>query len=194
MMLSSTWMADGYGGKRAYLRYLASRAEAALGTHAAFFGADLSRVNRLLFVCKGNRCRSPFAEYLARERFRIAASSGGLDADPGHPADRRALEVAWRRGIDLAPHRSRLFTPAEALGGDLVIAFEPAHALYLRDFVPRATQVTLLGLFASRPCAYLHDPYGLSERYFENCFVRIENALRGLEARLSNTGAGAGPQ
>lgn len=184
MMLSHTWMADGYGGKRAYLRYLASRAEAVLGMYNALFPADFSRVRRLFFVCKGNRCRSPFAEYLARGRFRIAASSAGLDADPGHPADRRALEIAWRRGVDLAPHRSRLFIPAEALGDDLVIAFEPDHALYVRDFVPRVTQVTLLGLFGSRPCAYLHDPYGLSERYFESCFARIEDALHGLRGCL----------
>lgn len=189
MMLSGTWIADGYGGKRAFFRYLASRAEAALGTHDAFFRADLSKVNRLLFVCKGNLCRSPFAEHLARERFGLAAASAGLDAAPGHPADRRALEVARRCGIHLASHRSRLFAPADVLGEDLVVAFEPAHAQYLRDFLPSAAQVTLLGLFASRPCAYLHDPYGLSERYFERCFARIENGLQGLQARLAGARA-----
>jgi protein-tyrosine phosphatase len=183
-MISPGWLADGYGGKRAFVKYLASRAEATLGRHAALRGVDLADVNRLVFVCKGNICRSPFAEERARA-WGIRAGSAGLDADPGRPAAPRAVEAARRRGIDLAAHRSRTLDEVDLRPTDLVVAFEPDHALRLRAMLPADRRLTLLGLYASRPCAYLHDPYGLSERYFDSCFGRIQDALRDLQARLS---------
>jgi protein-tyrosine phosphatase len=183
MSPSLNWLADGYGGKRAFLRYLASRAEAALGRHAALSETALSRVERLIFVCKGNICRSPFAEHAARATG-IRASSAGLDADPGHPAAPRAVEAARKRGIELRAHRSRSLLELAVGPADLLVVFEPEHALRLRGLLPSQSQLTLLGVYARVPCAYLHDPYGLSERYFDNCFGRIEDALQGLRARL----------
>ena len=183
MSASLNWLADGYGGKRAFLKYLAARAETALGRHASLPGNVLSRAERVVFVCKGNICRSPFAEHLARA-WGIRAGSAGLDADAGRPADPRALEAARRHGIDLGAHRSRALRQLELGPADVVVAFEPDHAVRLRSVLPAPGRVTLLGLYASVPCAYLHDPYGLSEQYFASCFRRIEDALRGLQARL----------
>jgi protein-tyrosine phosphatase len=184
MSASLAWLADGYGGKRAFLRYLAARAEAALGRHAALPDTVLSRAERLVFVCKGNICRSPFAEQLARAAG-VRAGSAGLDADPGRPAAPRAVEAARKRGVELSAHRSRALQDIQLGPADIVVAFEPEHAARLRGMLRPHAALTLLGLYASVPCAYLHDPYGLSERYFDNCFGRIEDALRGLQARLS---------
>lgn len=181
-MNASGWLADGYGGKRAFLRYLASRAETALGRHAAWL-ADLSGVSRLVFVCKGNICRSPFAEHAARARG-LRATSAGLDADSGRPAERRAIEAASARGIDLAQHRSRAVKELSLQDADLLLAFEPDHAMQLRALTGDGARIALLGLYAAAPCPYLHDPYGLSVRYFDNCFERIEDGLRGLQGRL----------
>jgi protein-tyrosine phosphatase len=187
MTFSPAWLNDTYGGQRAFLRYLASRARATFVGHRDLERVDFSKVTRLVFVCKGNICRSPFAEYLARS-FGISATSAGLEAQPGHPAYPRALEVASRRGVDLGQHRSRRFDEMNIRKTDLVVAFEADHEVRLRQGCGPGSefQLTLIGLFASAQYGYLHDPYGLSERYFETCFSRIEDALRGLRARLDD--------
>jgi protein-tyrosine-phosphatase len=67
---------------------------------------------RILFVCRGNTCRSPFAEGLAR---RLAAERGldvefasaGEKARDGDPCPPDAVAVAAEYGVDLSAHRAR---------------------------------------------------------------------------------------
>jgi protein-tyrosine-phosphatase len=70
---------------------------------------------KVLFVCAGNICRSPFAEGLAR---RLAAERGldvefasageiALDGDRCPPD---AVAVAKEYGVDLSSHRARRLT------------------------------------------------------------------------------------
>ena len=74
---------------------------------------------KVLFVCAGNICRSPFAERLAR---RLAAERGldvefasageiALDGDRCPPD---AVAVAKEYGVDLSSHRARRLTTDEA--------------------------------------------------------------------------------
>ena len=74
---------------------------------------------KVLFVCAGNICRSPFAEALAR---RIAVERGldvefasageiALDGDRCPPD---AVAVAKEYGVDLSSHRARRLTTDKA--------------------------------------------------------------------------------
>ena len=69
----------------------------------------------VLFVCLGNICRSPTAEYVARAEFeklglRIPVASRGLgNWHVGQGADPRAVAAARAHGFDLSPHRARQF-------------------------------------------------------------------------------------
>jgi protein-tyrosine-phosphatase len=74
---------------------------------------------KVLFVCAGNICRSPFAEGLAR---RLAAERGldvefasageiALDGDRCPPD---AVAVAREYGVDLSSHRARRLTTDKA--------------------------------------------------------------------------------
>jgi protein-tyrosine-phosphatase len=74
---------------------------------------------KILFVCAGNICRSPFAEGLAR---RLAAQRGldvefasageiALDGDRCPPD---AVAVAKEYGVDLSSHRARRLTTDKA--------------------------------------------------------------------------------
>jgi protein-tyrosine-phosphatase len=74
---------------------------------------------KVLFVCAGNICRSPFAEALAR---RIAlergldvefASAGEIALD-GDRCPPDAVAVAKEYGVDLSSHRARRLTTDEA--------------------------------------------------------------------------------
>jgi protein-tyrosine phosphatase len=172
--------AQHFGGRRALLRLIWETLRLRSGTRLR--DIDRRKVQRLVFVCKGNICRSAFAAELARGRGWFATSAG-LEADPGVPADLQASACARRRGLDLAAHRAQLFDRLELRSGDLLVAFEPAHVAQLsnRAGARDGVQITLLGLWCTPVrWAYLHDPYGLSPAYFDACFDRIERGLKGL--------------
>ena len=142
------------------------------------YGAvEWSRVRRLHFVCKGNVCRSAFGDALTRSQA-LAATSSGVHAGDGVPADAVAVRIAAARGVTLDDHRTTPFRDADIAAGDLLVAMEPWHA---RAVSARAAavgaQVTLLGLWAPLPDAFVDDPYGRDDATFHHCFAIIEVAL-----------------
>jgi protein-tyrosine phosphatase len=182
-------LAQAYGGKRAFFTTLWHASRASVGAFATYRRIDWQAVSRVVFVCRGNICRSAYAEH----KFRASsgkAVSAGMEADPGQPADVCAQRVASHRGIDLGTHRSQAISKLPLCPGDLLVAFEPSQAKALGALVrdQKGVQVTLLGLWSTQPWwVYLHDPYGLSETYFERCFDRIEHGLTGILVRLDRS-------
>ena len=122
----------------------------------------------------------------------MEVTSAGLDADSGKPADPMAIRTARSFGADLAHHHSTHVSQLELGDSDLLVAFEPEQAERLRQLPAcgSGVQVTLLGLWCPWPgMAYIQDPYGLAEPYFETCFSRIERGLEGLRLRFSDARA-----
>lgn len=89
-------------------------------------GARLS----VVFVCTGNRARSPLAEAFLRrivDPSEVAVwSRGTQDVGPLPPLP-EALRAAAEHGIDLSGHRARAFGLGELANADLVVGFEPDH-------------------------------------------------------------------
>lgn len=191
-MSTSLWFAAPlkarYGGKRGLLRHLYFQARYHSGGLRRFRCVDWGQVQRLVFVCAGNVCRSPYAEAVATAAG-LTATSFGLNTDGATPANPAAVAAAHRRGIDLSRHRSRRVEEFEARGGDLLLCMEPAHCLAVerRLEVPER-RLTLLGLWAAPRRAYLHDPHGLCEEYFDNCFGCIDSAVVAIGMRLGGAG------
>lgn len=86
---------------------------------------------RLVFVCTGNRFRSPLAAALLSEAAAdgapIEISSAGTLELRGAKALPEAQDAAVRFGVDLTEHRSRSVTEAPLHDADLVIGFERMH-------------------------------------------------------------------
>ena len=84
----------------------------------------------IVFVCTGNRARSPFAEGLMRARLAQApvtvSSCGTLDLGP-MPALPEAVESAVPYGVDLRSAKSCALELHALAHADLVLGFEPAH-------------------------------------------------------------------
>lgn len=184
-------LADGYGGKRAYVAYLRSRFANALGAYSPWSRPPPETTSRLVFVCKGNICRSAFAAAYARARG-LSSTSAGLAATTGVPANGAALATARSHGIRLDDHRALALSELPLDREDLILVFEPDHAEEVAARSPHlAESIRLIGAYATPCTPYIHDPYGLSEQYFEACFSRIESAIDGLSVLIARRPSGA---
>src|SRR5690606_7100921 len=115
---------------------------------------DWARVERVVFVCAGNICRSPLADARARMLGRNARSAG-TRCDPGHPVDRRLSRLAPRYSlVEALEGRSTPLADIELTSADLVVAMEPRH-LAAAAIRGSGCQKTLLGVWLPRPRPYL---------------------------------------
>lgn len=177
---------DRFGGKTGFLRFCNYQIRYTLGYFRELGQIDWMRVTRLVFVCKGNICRSAFAEAVARQRG-ISAVSYGVATRGGDPAEPRAVAMAQEHGVDLMRHVTQRTDDYLPRDGDLIVAMEPSHldALNASGVNETDVQQTLLGLWSSKTSPYIHDPYTANDVYFRRCFFSIVEAVRTLEKRLS---------
>lgn len=84
----------------------------------------------VVFVCTGNRARSPLAEaFLAAlvEPSRVTVGSRGTLNAGSNPALTAAVTAGTAHGVDLSGHRSTSLRAGELSDTDLVVGFEPFH-------------------------------------------------------------------
>ena len=62
------WLRDNYGSRRGFVRTWWHRLRYLLGGYRAYRQVDWNSVERLVFVCKGNICRSAYAGALVTSR------------------------------------------------------------------------------------------------------------------------------
>jgi protein-tyrosine phosphatase len=110
---------------------------------------DTATMLDVVFVCTGNRCRSPMAEAFVRELGRdlplSVGSAGLLDLGPvGAPAE--VLEVTGGLGVELSAHKARSLASVDVSSSDLVIGFEHGHvaAAVVEAGVPPERAFTLM--------------------------------------------------
>lgn len=177
------------GGMRPAAQVLGYTVLATCGLYRQYQRLDWDRVQRLVFVCSGNICRSPYAQERARS-LGIAAVSFGVDASGGAAANAVAIRLAADAGLDLTRHvstRAGDYSPSQ---GDLLLAMEPRHLDAARAVIRRnGVQGSLLGLWCRRPMPFLPDPYGNAEECFVNVFAHIDTAVGRLSALLKGARA-----
>ena len=147
---------------------------------------------KFLFVCTGNICRSPVAQFLAERLAReaglpVRASSAGVAAELGHgmePGARRALAA---RGIKGVNHLARQLDEAMCADADQIYALTRGHRdIIVAEFPAHAAKVAVLREAAGLPGADVADPYGESDAVYEECAAKIEEALKILIRRNSH--------
>ena len=85
----------------------------------------------ILFVCTGNVCRSPMAEYILRHRLGgksgVTVESAGVIAPQGMPASAEAADVLEEWRIDISQHRSRMLTRELVEAATLILVMTEQH-------------------------------------------------------------------
>lgn len=169
-----------FGTYRGLIRLWLAQAEHFLGQLNTYRDVDLARVDRMVFVCLGNVCRSPYAELLAHEHG-LLCSSFGLSTATGVPAYAEGITTAQGLGRDLTLHTSTDMADFEIRDTDLLLVMEVRQARALEKRMGnRQAQIALLGFWADPKRPHIHDPMTLSSDYFRNCYLTIESAVSNL--------------
>ncbi|CAL9494599.1 putative low molecular weight protein-tyrosine-phosphatase [Streptomyces sp. enrichment culture] len=151
---------------------------------------------RVCFVCTGNICRSPMAEFVFRARVAEAGLEELVEVDSagtggwheGEGADPRTVAVLRENGYD-GEHTARQFDPSWFGRLDLVVALDAGHLRALRRLAPTerdAEKVRLLRSFdpAAGDDLDVPDPYYGGPEGFDACLEMVEAASHGLLAAV----------
>jgi len=180
---ANNWFKDNYGTRRGALLTHGYRALSLFGKYRAQRKINWNEVERLVFVCKGNICRSAYAEAVAKS-VGVESISCGIDTVNGKPANDLAREISLGRGFDLGEHKTTTVQSLTFNKTDLLLAMEPWQGEYLLEHLSAGNSCTLLGLWGSPITPHIHDPYGTSQIYFDRCFNYIENTVYEIAGKI----------
>ena len=141
--------------------------------------AELLRASHVLFVCKGNLGRSPFAAAIADrllQDHQHISSAGFLEGGRPSPADAVAAATAWE--VDLTEHRSKAVSPELVRQSDAIFVFD--HQNYSRiveEFPEARDRLHLLGALDPRGPLFVPDPWGRGPDVYAAVYRRVAETL-----------------
>ena len=150
-------------------------------------------MTNILFVCHGNICRSPMAEFVMKdlvekaglgERLHIesAATSREEIGNPVYPPARRKLA---EHGIGCEGHAARQITARDYQDFDLLIAMDSANLRNMRRFYggDPAGKIHMLLDYAGRPGEEVADPWYTGD--FQATWQDVSAGCAGLLKQLT---------
>lgn len=141
---------------------------------------------KILFVCHGNICRSPMAEFVFADMLKkrgitgvFAASAATSTEEIGNPVHYGTAAVLRRLGIDSSAKRARQMTRGDAAEYDLLIGMDGANIRNMTRIAGEkyAGKIRLLLDFTHRP-GNIADPWYTGE--FETTYRDISEGCEGL--------------
>ena len=146
-------------------------------------------MNKILFVCLGNICRSPMAEFVMKDivekaglshEFEIASAATST-YEIGNPVYPPARQKLAEHGIDCKGKTARQITKRDYDYYDYIVAMDHSNLRNLRNMLGEDHQrkISLLMDYTSRP-ADVADPW-----YTDDFQATWDDVTEGCEALLS---------
>ncbi len=153
-------------------------------------------MKKILFVCHGNICRSPMAEYVMKhlveqaqltDQYLIASAATSTEeiGNPVYPPARRKLA---EHGIGCQGHAARQLTRADYQRFDLLVGMDSANIRNMNRICggdPEGKIVLLLNLIAPTSPRYGYD---VSDPWYTGDFEATwQDVLEGCQALILST-------
>lgn len=159
------------------------------------FDSQAAGVKNIVFVCSGNTCRSPMAQYMMEQMLKDAGiegvevlSRGTLEgADDQSPISDFSAEVLAENGIDNYIHDSAALNAEDVESADLILTMGDNHISDVREVYPQsADRLFRLMEFGKKEEVNVDDPFGKSIEVYRETGAQIKGALSGVLARMQN--------
>ena len=151
-------------------------------------------MQKILFVCLGNICRSPLAEGIMlhlKEKHQLNLhidSAGTANYHVGEAPDRRTIANAKKNGVDLSELRARQFQVSDFDAFDVIYAMDRNNLRNILALSTRPAHANKVKLFLSTAASEkeldVPDPYYGSEKDFEHVFQLIYTVCENLSNRF----------
>ena len=151
---------------------------------------------KVLFVCKGNICRSPTAHGIFRDIVREndlensihVASCGTSSRMWGHEgdgADMRSLETAKKYDCDLSDQKSQQLEESDFDKFDYIVAMDQENIDTMKEMFPKADFSKVSRMLEFAPIISIKDvPDPYYENNFEKVFMMIHTACQELFEKI----------
>ena len=144
-------------------------------------------MNKILFVCWGNICRSPMAEFVMKDLVEKAGMSASIEIasaatsseEIGNPVYPPARKELGRHGISCAGKRARKMTRADYEKYDMLIGMEQLNLRYMLQICggDPVGKMSLLMDHSDRP-GEIDDPWYTGD--FSGVYRQIKAGCAGL--------------
>lgn len=145
---------------------------------------------KILFVCHGNICRSPMAEFILKDmvhkagmadQFEIASAATSTE-EIGNPLYYAARQILVQHRVPCNGHHARQLTKADGDYYDLLIGMDYANIRNMQRICPQAMdKIRLLLSYTKRP-GEVDDPWYSGD--FKTAWRDIVEGCQGLLSSL----------
>ncbi len=141
---------------------------------------------KVLFVCYGNICRSPIAEFLFRSMADAEGLSGSImcescatsDENAGCRVDPRSARVLSEHGISCEGKRARRITDGDFRSFDYIVCMDRMNLRFLERARPRDCKAEVSMLLDHAGGGEIDDPWYTGD--FDKAYEEIERGCAGL--------------
>ncbi len=147
----------------------------------------MSNINKVIFVCVGNTCRSPMAATIMSTFLQgtdILVQSRGMVVLFPEPYNPKAVAVASKHGMIMVNDSAKQIENEDFDNNTLVLVMNNNMKKKLYDKYDRAINVYTLSEYAGEGDVEVLDPYGKGmeeyNRCFEQLYILLEKAARNI--------------
>lgn len=149
-------------------------------------------MTKILMVCLGNICRSPLAEGILRSKLSNnfivdSAGTGGWHA--GELPDKRSIEIAKKKGLDITNQRARKFTKNDFSEFDIIYAMDNSNLKDILQLAPnedakKKVHLILNEIYPNKNMDVPDPYYGLNDG-FEKVYNMLDEACNSIAKKAT---------